>query len=100
MKPKFNEDTLSEQPAIEQLKRLQYKYIHGDKLDPELKDDCERFSRREVVLIHRLKQKLAEINPYPHHSDKFWKKVGAIIPDYEKRRDRLKEYSIQIGSFD
>jgi len=64
MKPKFNEDTLSEQPAIEQLKRLQYKYIHGDNLDPELKDDCERSSRREVVLINRLKQKIAEINPH------------------------------------
>ena len=64
MKPKFNEDTLSEQPAIEQLKRLQYEYIHGDNLDPELKDDGERSSRREVVLIHRLKQKLAEINPH------------------------------------
>jgi len=29
-----------------------------------LKDDCERSSRREVVLIHRLKQKLSEINPH------------------------------------
>jgi len=64
MKPKFNEDTLSEQPAIEQLKRLQYEYIHGNNLDPELKDDCVRSSRREVVLIHLLKQKLAEINPH------------------------------------
>jgi hypothetical protein len=51
MEPAFTEDTLSEQPAIEQLKRLNYQYIHGDKLDPELKDDCERLSRREVVLI-------------------------------------------------
>ncbi len=64
MKPTFNEDTLSEQPAIEQLKRLQYDYIHGDELDPELRDDCERSSRREVVLVSRLKKKLAEINPY------------------------------------
>lgn len=55
---------LSEQPAIEQLKRLKYDYVHGDELDPELKDDCERFSRREVVLITRLKKKLAEINPH------------------------------------
>jgi type I restriction enzyme R subunit len=63
MEQKFNEDTLSEQPAIEQLKRLGYDYIHGDQLDPELKDDCERASRRDVVLISRLKKKLAEINP-------------------------------------
>lgn len=38
---RFNEDTLSEQPAIEQLKRLGYDYIHGDQLDPDLKEDCE-----------------------------------------------------------
>ena len=63
MNPIFNEDTLSEQPAIEQLKRLGYEYIHGDQLDPELKEDCERASRRDVVLISRLKKKLAEINP-------------------------------------
>ena len=64
IKPKFNEDTLSEQPAIEQLKRLEYEYIHGDNLDPELKEDCERGTRREVVLVTRLKKKLAEINPH------------------------------------
>ena len=33
---KFNEDTLSEQPAIEQLKRLGYLHIHWDQLDPDL----------------------------------------------------------------
>ncbi|HEA66309.1 MAG TPA: hypothetical protein ENI07_05745 [Desulfobacterales bacterium] len=64
MKPKFNEDTLSEQPAIEQVKLLKYDHIHGDKLDPQLKDSCERVSRREVVLVDRLKKKLAEINPH------------------------------------
>lgn len=64
MKPKFNEDTLSERPAIEQLKRLGYEYLSGNALDPELKEDCERSSRREVVLVHRLKKKLAEINPH------------------------------------
>jgi len=64
MKPKFNEDTLSEQPAIEQLQRLKYDYIHGDKLDPELNDRYERSTRREVVLVARLKKKLAEINTH------------------------------------
>ena len=29
-----------------------------------LKEDCERTSRRDVVLISRLKKKLAEINPH------------------------------------
>jgi type I restriction enzyme, R subunit len=63
-KQKFNEDTLSEQPAIEQLKWLGYIHIHGDQLDPDLIEDCERKSRKEVVLIERLKRKLAEINPH------------------------------------
>jgi type I restriction enzyme R subunit len=62
IKPIFNEDNLSEKPAIEQLKRLGYDYIHGDEFDPDLKDRCERASRREVVLIDRLRKKLKEIN--------------------------------------
>jgi len=60
--PIFNEDSLSEQPAIEQLKKLGYEYVYGDELDPELKEGCERSSRREVVLVSRLKRKLKEIN--------------------------------------
>ncbi|MGO8987389.1 MAG: type I restriction endonuclease [bacterium] len=64
MNPTFNEDTLSEKPAVEQLKRLGYDYIHGDQLDPDLKDECERTSRRDVVLISRLRKKLSEINPH------------------------------------
>jgi type I restriction enzyme R subunit len=64
MKPEFTEDTLSEQPAIEQLKRLKYDYVHGDELDPELKEDCERLSRREVVLVARLRRNLSDINPH------------------------------------
>ena len=32
MKLRFTEDTLSEKPAIEQLKQLIYDYIHGDEL--------------------------------------------------------------------
>ncbi|HET6514338.1 MAG TPA: type I restriction endonuclease subunit R [Thermodesulfovibrionales bacterium] len=58
----FNEDNLSEKPAIEQLRRLGYTYINGDELDPELKEHCERTSRREVVLVSRLRKKLKEIN--------------------------------------
>jgi type I restriction enzyme R subunit len=61
-KPIFNEDYLSEKPAIEQLKRLGYTHLNGDELDPELKENCERTSRREVVLVSRLKKKLKEIN--------------------------------------
>ncbi len=60
---KFNEDTLSEQPALEQLKRLKYVYINGDQLDPDLIENCERKSRKEVILEGRLKKQLAKINP-------------------------------------
>jgi len=60
----WNEDTLSEQPVIEQLKRLGYIHIHGDQLDPDLVEDCERKSRKEVILVNHLKKKLAEINPH------------------------------------
>jgi type I restriction enzyme R subunit len=62
-KQRFNEDALSERPAIEQLKRLGYTHIHGDNLDPELREDCERKSRRDAILEERLKRKLREINP-------------------------------------
>lgn len=62
-KPIFNEDTLSEKPAIEQLMRMGYEYLYGDALDPELHEDCERQSRRDVVLVSRLRRKLKEINP-------------------------------------
>jgi type I restriction enzyme R subunit len=58
----LNEDTLSEKPAIEQLRSLGWECIHGDSLDPELHDDCERASRREVILETRLRRKLKEIN--------------------------------------
>ena len=44
MKPQFNEDTLSEQPALEQLQRLKYSYIHGGEFDPEFNDRCERLN--------------------------------------------------------
>jgi hypothetical protein len=46
----LNEDSLSEGPAIEQLQSLGWEYVHGDLLDPELHDSCERASRREVLL--------------------------------------------------
>ena len=60
---KFNEDTLSEKPAIEQLKRLKYEFMPGGELDPQEKEDSARSSRREVVLIDRLRKKLKELNP-------------------------------------
>lgn len=63
MAPSFNEDTLSEKPAIEQLVRMGYTFIPGEKLDPQEAEDCERSSRRDVVLVDRLRRKLAELNP-------------------------------------
>ncbi|MBI4802610.1 MAG: HsdR family type I site-specific deoxyribonuclease [Elusimicrobia bacterium] len=61
--PKFNEDTLSEKPAIEQLKRMKYEFLTGDKLDPQEAEECERTSRRDVILADRLRAKLKELNP-------------------------------------
>ncbi len=60
--PLLNEDSLSEIPAVEQLKRMGYEYVHGDRFDPQINDDCERSSRREVVLVGRLRSKLKELN--------------------------------------
>ena len=61
--PKLNEDTLSEKPAIEQFKRMGYEFIPGEKLDPQESKDSERSSRREVILVNRLRKKLEELNP-------------------------------------
>lgn len=88
---KFNEDTLSEKPAIEQLRRLRYKYIHGDQLDPELKEDCERKSRREVVLEGRLKTALARINPHltDESIDKAIRKITHIAAESLLEANRI-----------
>jgi len=64
IKGRYIEDTLSERPAIEQLKRLQYIFIPGEQFDPEFNEESERKSRKDVFLIERLRKKLAEINPH------------------------------------
>jgi hypothetical protein len=33
--PKFNEDTLSEKPALEQLKAMGYTVLSGSRFDPQ-----------------------------------------------------------------
>lgn len=48
--PKFNEDTLSEKPAIEQLRWMEHEILTGDKLDPQETEECARVSRREVKI--------------------------------------------------
>ena len=35
---------------------------------------------------------------YPHHSIQFWHKVQSIIPDYKRRREWLKRFSLQIDN--
>ena len=39
----------------------------------------------DYVIVHELCHLI-----YPHHSSQFWQKVQSVIPDYKKRRDRLK----------
>ena len=49
----------------------------------------------DYVIVHELCHLI-----HQHHYAQFWQKVQTIIPDYAKRRDRLREYSLQIGTFD
>jgi len=49
----------------------------------------------DYVIVHELCHLI-----YPHHTLQFWQKVQSIIPDYGKRRHRLKEYSLRIVGLD
>ncbi len=49
----------------------------------------------DYVIVHELCHLI-----HQHHSPQFWQKVQAIIPDYTKRWDKLKEYSFQVSTFD
>ena len=49
----------------------------------------------DYVIVHELCHLI-----HQHHSPQFWQKVQTIIPDYAKRRRKLREYSLQIGIFD
>jgi type I restriction enzyme R subunit len=50
-----------EAPAIEQLKQLGWKYIHGKKLTPEF---GERRYFSDVILINRLENSVKKLNPW------------------------------------
>ena len=52
--PHFNEDTLSERPALEQLKAMGYSILDGDKFDPQESEASERLSIANNV-FHRRK---------------------------------------------
>ena len=56
---KFNKVEL---PAIEQLKKLNWKYIEGIKLSPD--ESNERKSFKHVVLKKKLSQSIKKINPW------------------------------------
>ena len=49
----------------------------------------------DYVIVHELCHLI-----YPDHSTRFWQKVQTVIPDYTRRRDRLKEYGLQMAVFD
>ena len=49
----------------------------------------------DYVIVHELCHLI-----YAHHSAEFWQKVQSVIPDYEKRRHLLKEFSLQIVALD
>jgi len=57
-----NEETLVELPAVDHIqKKLDYEFIHGDKLIPEFN---ERQSMTEVILTTRLEKALKKLNPW------------------------------------
>lgn len=60
--PTLNEDTLSEQPVIEWLKKLGYEYAFGPDIAPGAAFQ-ERNNFREVILFKRLEQAIRRINP-------------------------------------
>jgi predicted metal-dependent hydrolase len=49
----------------------------------------------DYVIVHELCHLI-----YPHHSTHFWHMVQSIIPDYKKRRDWLKNFSLQVDGLD
>ena len=51
-----------ELPAIDQLKKLNWKYVEGIKLSPDKSD--ERKSFKHVVLKQKLSQSIKKINPW------------------------------------
>ena len=60
MSPKgFSEDELVEQPTLELLESLGYEPLNAYEEPPELGRD----DQSEVVLHHRLRSKLVEMNP-------------------------------------
>ena len=54
----WNEASLSESPAVEQLEALGYTYVEPETLD------AERESLKEVVLAKRLASAIARLNPW------------------------------------
>lgn len=48
----------------------------------------------DYVIVHELCHLT-----YLHHSVKFWQEVQSIIPDYKKKRDKLKAFSFQINAW-
>lgn len=46
----------------------------------------------DYVIVHELCHLV-----HPHHSTYFWEKVQSLMPDYKKRRNWLKEFSLQTN---
>ena len=90
---RFNEDTLSEQPVIEWLKKMGYEYAFGPEISPG-GSFMERGDYRQVVLENRLKRSLKRINPdLPDHIlDQVFNKISKYHhPDLEMGNKEIYE---------
>lgn len=47
----------------------------------------------DYIVVHELCHLI-----HPHHSSEFWQKVQSVIFDFKKRRDWLKEFSLQVDT--
>lgn len=88
---RFTEDTV-ELAAIDWLQQIGYAYIHGASIAPD-EPAAERDSYREVLLLGRLRQALARLNPHiPTHAR------AAVIDDVLRTVTRTDSQNLLLNN--
>jgi predicted metal-dependent hydrolase len=64
-------------------------------------DNCVRINWRvmmapQSLVDYVLAHELAHVT-HKNHSDQFWRLLGSVMPDYDRRRDELKRFGGQIN---